>query len=153
MDTVRCRYSHCKHSERELNKADAVRCGNTYYHADCYHEKETIDKILDTYVKLVDPHPVFGALRKIVSNLIYKQGVNADFILFALKRAAQEHRINHPPGLYYVVKDQKTIEAWNRMLAEIQKPKVEFKVDADYTESTPIGYQRTKKTGFRRILA
>lgn len=148
---MKCRYGHCKHESKEIDSEDAVRIGNSYYHPDCYHEKETIDMIIDTWVNEVDPHPVFAALCKIIRNMIYNQGVNADFLLFALRRATARHRISHPPGLYYIVKDQDTINAWNRQLAEKQN-KIEFTVDTDYASDTSFNYHSTKQSGFGRIL-
>ena len=46
--TAICKYSHCLHSNREIEKEKAVRVGNAYYHSDCFKTKEDIKEIVVT---------------------------------------------------------------------------------------------------------
>ena len=55
---VHCRYPKCMklHESTELSKDDAVQGGkNSYYHPDCYHMMQTVNKIRDTFIKEIDP--------------------------------------------------------------------------------------------------
>ena len=45
--TAICKYSHCLHSNREIEKEKAVRVGSSYYHSDCFKTKEDIKEIVD----------------------------------------------------------------------------------------------------------
>ena len=45
--TAICKYSHCLHNNREIEKEKAVRVGNAYYHSDCLKTKEDIKEIVD----------------------------------------------------------------------------------------------------------
>lgn len=113
----KCRYKYCKHDTKDIPDSEAVKDGNAYYHPDCHHEKETIKKIIDVYVEYVDQHPVFGHLRKTVDTIIHTNHVDADYVLFAVKKAVKEHRLNHVPGLYYAVKNSAAESEWRKQKA------------------------------------
>lgn len=114
--TVKCRYKYCKHGSRDLDRNEAVLIGkSTYYHKDCFKESRTIDKIIDTFATRVEPDPVFAALRKIVNNIVIKDKVDAEYLLFALNFAADHKMIKHPPGLYYIAKNDRIKKEWNKL--------------------------------------
>ena len=99
-DTVKCRYAHCKHQNRELLKEDAVLSGKaSYYHADCFEESENIKKIIDVYCRLVDKHPVFTQLRRTIQDLIQKNDIDSAYLLFATEYASRRGWLKHIPGL------------------------------------------------------
>lgn len=116
-EVFKCRWSHCKHGG-EVRLDDAVKDGSSYYHKDCYEEKQNIQKIMDLYVERVDPNPIFSLLRKTVNDLVFKDGFGADYTLFALKYCLDNGwKIKHIPGLRYVVRDDKAKAAWERQLS------------------------------------
>ena len=126
--TVQCRYKYCKHESREMNRDEAVHVGNSYYHEDCFKESRTIDKIIETYTERVDKNPVYTHLRKTINTIVYKNKVDAEFLLFALEYAAQHKMIKHVPGLFYIVKSKDIQKAWDKkktaeyMRSEKSKP-------------------------------
>lgn len=123
-EVFKCRWSHCKHGG-EVRLDDAVKDGSSYYHKDCYEEKQNIQKIMDLYVERVDPNPIFSLLRKTVNDLVFKDGFGADYTLFALKYCLDNGwKIKHVPGLRYVVRDDKAKAAWERQLMASIKQKV-----------------------------
>lgn len=102
----KCCYSHCKHKDKIINTSvDTYEIEKSrYYHTDCKHEKDTILAIIDYWYKNVDKDVIFNQLRRIVDRLVYSEHMDADYILYALKRKAKY--LNHPPGLVYAVKDK-----------------------------------------------
>ena len=44
--TVTCKYSGCLHPDKTLDKEQAVKSGNSYYHPDCFQTKEDIKRSL-----------------------------------------------------------------------------------------------------------
>lgn len=148
MIAMKCKYAHCKHQSREINKAEAIKCGSVYYHTDCYKEIETIRQIIDVYVNTVDDNPSFSELRKIINQIVYKQGVSPEFLLFALTHSS----IHYPAGLFYIVKDQEMLKAW-----DIEKKKQtikdsQFDATANYEEDSSFNYKHTNTSSFLRIL-
>ena len=119
---MKCAYKHCKHGG-EVEKDQAVKVGNRYYHADCLKEKETVKSIIDLYHEMVDPKPIENYLRKTVNDLIYKDGNDASFILFAIRFCLDNGwTLRSPGGLRYVAKDWKAKEAWkNKEMAKLSR--------------------------------
>ena len=152
MATVKCRYSNCKYDSKEIDKDKAIKCGNMYYHKDCYKEKENKKIIVDLFVKCINPHPVYNQLHSVINNIINQKGVSSDFLLFGLKYYI-EHKIplNYPQGLYYVIQNKQVIKAYND-----KKNKKEilnlnsFVVQED--NEVEFNYKPTKVKGFADIL-
>ena len=114
---VKCRYKNCKHDNRELDKDDAVLSGKaSYYHKDCYKEMTAIKRVIDVYVKKVDNQPIFTQLRQVVNKLIIEQGVDSEYLIFAINYCADLGIIKHPPGLFYIVKNERVKKEWDKRL-------------------------------------
>ena len=108
----KCNYSHCKHDSKDIDISSEqfLEEKGKYYHPDCKHEKDIIYAIKDYWYKNIDKDVIFNQLTKIIERLIYKEGYEADYILYALKIKAKY--LNHPPGLVYAVKDKKVRNDW-----------------------------------------
>lgn len=149
---MKCRYNHCKHGG-EVDVNEAVKVGKAYYHKDCLKEKQEIEEVMKVYEEKVDPHPIYNRLRKVINTIVYDYENGSDFLLFALKRyLAQGKRLNHPEGLYYVVKDYSAKEAWARLMEAKRNEitMVTIDVDDNLTELPKIETQRRR--GFADIL-
>ena len=144
---VKCKYTHCKHPDVELPKEEMIRVGNWYYHPDCYKEKETIQKIIDIYQKYFEENPIFTQLRSVINDIIYKKKVDSQFFLFAIIYAVNHHKvINHPPGLYYLVKNEEILAEWNRRQYSQLKKEVKKEVVEDSTAPTFTYKPKKQKT-------
>ena len=145
---VKCRYSHCKHEQRELLKEDAERSGNCYYHKDCYEEVKAIAECIDLYDKHFDTDPIWAQVRRTMNEILYKRGYDPLYLLFAMKYAvAHNQKINHPAGLFYLVKDQKIKQAW-----EVEKQRKHVKNVVVDNKETDFEYVQEKKKGFADII-
>ena len=149
---MKCGYSHCKHGG-EVDKAAAVKEGTRYYHPDCLREKQAITEIIDIYHKRVDEHPIENFLRKVVNDLVLKDGYGAEFLLFALKYCLDHGwTLRSPNGLRYVARDGTAKKEWDKR--HVQKnntvTQVEISGETDYT-ATPI-MNTSKQRGFASIL-
>ena len=146
---VRCRYGKCLHEERELPAEDAIRIGNAYYHRDCYKLKEDIKMIIEYYANHIEKNPIYGQLNGIVNKLIFEQDISTDYLLFALKYSVTHNgiKIKHPPGLYYLVKDDDIKSAWDYQQVLKQKKSVVVN-----NKDTTFNYSGKKKKGFADII-
>ena len=145
----KCRYSHCKHEGVPVNKEDGVCVGKSYYHIDCYQEKELLREIERYYIENFDSNPIMGALRKVINTIVFSQGKTPEFLMFAL-RYAKSNRIplTHEAGIYYVVRDKEIINSWNK-----KRPTPQFEFNDVSDLETVDGYSTTQtKSGFNRIL-
>lgn len=147
--TVSCKYSNCLHNSRELNKEDAAKSGNFYYHDDCLKTKEDIKKIIDLFKNHINPNPVYSQLQSVIKNIVFTKGLGSDFLLFGLQYYI-EHKIplNYPQGLYYVIQNKRVIESYNKSKAKKIKKNVEI------TEKNESGFTHVpvKNNGFADIL-
>lgn len=111
-DIKKCAYTHCKHDNKEIDiKNDAYELEKgRYYHPDCKHEKDTIAEIIDFWYRNIDEHVIFNQLVKILNRIIYKENVDPDYILYALKKKYKY--LNHPPGLIYAIRDKSVMKDW-----------------------------------------
>lgn len=100
--TVTCKYSGCLHPEKTLDKEQAIKSGNSYYHPDCFQTKEDIKKIIDLFKNHINPNPVYSTLQSVIKNIVFTKGLGSDFLLFGLQYYI-DHKIplNYPQGLYY----------------------------------------------------
>lgn len=148
-DFCKCRYKNCFHPGEPLLKKDAVKDGNSYYHKDCYKAREDIKKILKIYEERVDQHPIYSALVKIVNEIIFKNGTESDFLLFALEKATEPGSTWHlrrPPGLYYLAKDEKLKRLWLDYKKSL-KPKASFEVLEESTVLSGYVPEQQKRLG------
>lgn len=121
---MKCRWKHCKFGG-EVDKDKAVQIGLSYFHPECYAERESIQKIIDTWHERVDAYPMESMLRKMVNDLVLKQNVNAEFLLFALNYCLDHGwNLRHPAGLKAVSKDDKARKAWDARQERIIKKKM-----------------------------
>ena len=132
--TVHCRYPKCSqlHETTELPKDEAVQGGskNSYYHPDCYHTLQTVNKIRDLFVLEVDSTLTgkqVGMLVSTINNIIFSKKVDVNFLEFALEYMIKNKPgvLKHPAGLHYIIQNRDIINAWNK--EKEQKIKTEIK--------------------------
>ena len=147
--TAICKYSHCLHNNREIEKEKAVRVGNAYYHSDCFKTKEDIEEVVNLFKTYINPNPVYAQLQSVIKNIIFVKGVQSDFLLFGL-RYYIEHKIplNYPQGLYYVIQNKDVANAYNKTKTKEVKKSVEI---TEQTE-TQFKFVPTKNKGFADII-
>lgn len=149
LTTVICKYSHCLHSNREIEKENAVRVGNAYYHSDCFKTKEDIKEIVNLFKKHINPNPVYAQLQSVIKNIIFTKGIQSEFLLFGL-RYYIEHKIplHYPQGLYYVIQNKDVANAYNKSKTKEIKKSIEItKQSENQFTHVPI-----KNNGFADIL-
>ena len=152
MTTVKCRYSHCKHDSKDVDKEEAVKIGNLYYHADCFGDKENRREIIDLFVSHINPNPVYAQLQNVITTIIDKKGISSDFLLFGL-RYYINHKIplNYPQGLHYVVQNKQVIAEYNRLNEKKVLAKENF-VTPKESKEVEFEYKPVKAKGFADIL-
>ena len=147
--TAICKYSHCLHDNREIEKRKAIRVGNSYYHSDCFKMKEDIKEIVNLFKAHINANPVYAQLQSVINNIIFVKKIQSDFLLFGL-RYYIEHKIplNYPQGLYYVIQNKDVTNAYNKTKAKEIKKSVEI---TEQTE-TEFKFVPTKNKGFSDII-
>ena len=127
----KCGYSHCKHESNIIDTScEKYEMENgRYYHPDCKHEKDTIYNIKDYWYRNIDSEVIFNQLTKIIEKLIYKEKLDADFVLYALKKKSKY--LKHPPGLIYATKDKELKNEWefNNKLKNFYTSKDDVKIE------------------------
>lgn len=147
--TAICKYSHCLHDNREIEKRKAIRVGNSYYHSDCFKTKEDIKEIVNLFKAHINANPVYAQLQSVINNIIFVKKVQSDFLLFGL-RYYIEHKIplNYPQGLYYVIQNKDVTNAYNKVKTKEIKKSVEITEQAE----TQFKFVPTKNKGFSDII-
>ena len=152
MATVKCRYSNCKHDSKEIEKEKAVKSGNSYYHEDCFKDKENRKEIIDLFTKHINPNPIYSQLQTVIRTIVDQKGVSSDFLLFGLKYYIT-HKIplNYPQGLYYVIQNKQVITGYNRLNEKTLMAKENFIIPTN-SDEVEFAYKPTKSKGFADIL-
>ena len=131
---MKCAYKYCQRGGN-VSKSDAVKEGTRYFHPECFKEKKTVAEIVNLYHERVDPHPIEAYLWRTVQDLVYKDGNNAEYLLFAFRYCLDHGWTLHTPGgLRYVAKDVSSKKAWDN----IQDAKIREKVKKDMEESSTV---------------
>ena len=141
----KCGYSKCKHDGIvNTDSDDCVEENGKYYHRDCLREKNAIAEIIDFWYREIDEDVVFNQLRRVIDQLVYQRGMDASYILFAIKKRAKF--LNYPSGIYYAVGDKRLKADW-RILheAEILK-EVKAKSNKSAKMEPAFQYAEAKKT-------
>jgi hypothetical protein len=103
---MKCKYSYCTHGG-EVKKEEAVKIGNSYFHKDCYHEKELKQQIEEYYLNNM-PSCTLQILRKVIKQLIHENNNPTNYILFILEFIHKNNKpINNPFGLINYSNDYK----------------------------------------------
>ena len=147
-----CSYSHCKHESRMLLRENAIRTSNKFFHPDCYHEMRNIKTIKELYRDHFEAEPIWTQLINIIKDIIYNRKVDSDFFVFAMDYAiANDIAVKHPPGLYYLVKNEGAIKEWekqkNKELQEVIKTQT-----IDEKEEVSFVYKPKKQKTIADIL-
>ena len=149
-----CRYTHCLHDAKEINLVSDryIKDGNAYYHEDCYKTKSDIQRIKILWHDHIDEMVVYAQLNKILNNLIFKDHISSDYILFAIKYVIDNKcsRLKYPPGLKYILGDQKIKDAYKK--ANTPKYTQSDFVAKEDDSNTPKFSFKKKTTGFGSIL-
>ena len=149
LTTVICKYSYCLHENKEIDKENAVKVGNAYYHSDCFRTKEDIKTIIRLFKEHINPNPVYTQLQSVVKNIIFTKKISSDFLLFGL-RYYIEHKLplNYPQGLYYVIQNKDVTNAYNKTKVKNIKKSIEI---TEQTE-TQFTHVPVENNGFADIL-
>ena len=132
----KCAYSHCKHKQDPVHVGsdDCVEENGKYYHPDCLREKNDIAEIIDFWYKEIDKDVVFNQLRRVIDQLVYNRGVDAGFILYAIKKKAKY--LNYPAGIFYAIGDKRLKADW-KIVREAEKLKAVKKASEKATKIEP----------------
>lgn len=147
---VKCRYSRCSHSSKELPIEEAVLFGKgSYYHKDCFKQNDEIKQIIDTFKLYVDPMVVVMQLRSVINNIIFEKFIDSEYLLFAVKFAINNKiNLKHAMGLHYIVGYKNIQEAYIKS-KKVTEPK---KIEIIETEELPFYFNPTKQKGFQDII-
>ena len=150
---MKCRWKHCKYGG-EVDKDKAVKVGIAYFHPECYAERESIQKIIDVWHERIDAYPMESMLRKMVNDLVLKQNVNAEFLLFALNYCLDHGwNLHHPAGLKAVSKDFKAKTAWEtKQKKSSQGTKARVVINDEFKLDDAFTFKPQNAVGFGDIL-
>ena len=138
-----CGYSHCKHGGVVDTQTDEyIEENKRCYHVDCYSEKKAIAEIIDFWYREIDKDVVFNQLQRVLRELIYKRGFEAEYVLYAIKKKAKV--LNYPSGIYYVVGNKRLKANW-RIIREAERLKLVKEASKKNAKMEPVFKQKEEK--------
>lgn len=112
---VKCRYSHCEHSSRELPREEAVQIGKTFMHKDCAKKSQLIIDIRDFYYEHISNTVVMKNLVAVINNIVFKKHVDPEYLLYVLHYANDNRlEIKSPYSLHYLIDNARIKKSWNK---------------------------------------
>lgn len=141
---MKCAYNYCKHGG-EVEKEDAIKVKNRYWHKDCWAENQGKHDIYNYYITEVDNNANKKALRGAIKGVVNDKNHDAGYVLFALKYANGNGVVmNSPYSLHYIVDNSDAIKAWKKHLDSKEKKKISESLDD--IETNPVkGFKPKKK--------
>lgn len=143
---MKCAWTHCKYNKNITDGQETVKIGNRNYHKECACEKDNINNCIALFTEQINGQIVMSQLRSVINNLIFKQGFESDYVVFAIQYAIDhpEYKLTYPQGLHRICKDQKIIGLWKTQKANslLQGQKV---VIEQIDETEKIKYNSTQK--------
>ncbi len=159
--TAKCCCNTCKHPDIdiELSKEDTyVLIENDdgikqVYHEDCYREQEAIKEIKDLWHRYKDLEETeYGELERIIRMMIGR-GYDAEYILFVTQNKIRF--LNHPPGMWYAIRDYKLKQAFEQSKKKKDDAKQStepIKIEPQKIEHPTFQATKQKKYGFADIF-
>lgn len=142
---MKCRYSYCKHNG-EVNKEEAIKEGNSYFHKDCYEEKQLKQKIEEYYLSNM-PTCTLQLLRKVIKQLIHEKGNEAKYVIFVLEYIYNNKKpINNPFGLMNYCNDERIKNEFKKSIIKKQYEKMNKSIEIDISiNKNGYKYKSTNK--------
>lgn len=138
--TYKCGWKHCRHPSPEIPSGEGVLLGKRWFHEDCAHDSETIQKIKELFYEQIDRAVVMKQLGSAVNNIVFGKGVAPDLVLFALKYAIKNNMpVRSPYSLHYLVTNYRVKEAWatyQKRLKAAEQAKKNAENKAEFTAPT-----------------
>lgn len=151
-----CRYGHCLHEDKTINieTDEYEEEGRSYYHKDCYKVKRDAIQIKNLWHDHIDSLVIYSQLNSVINDLIFKEHVSSDYILFAIKYAVDhksEINLKYPPGIKYIIKRECIKDAYKKEKAEKIK-KAEFIAHDDDSKTPTFSSKPKSNFGFGSVL-
>lgn len=124
---MKCRYKYCKFGG-QVDKEDAVKEKNYYYHKACYKEKQYKKQIEDFYYDKFPPNESIQIVRRAINNYVHKDCYDPQYILFVLHK---QIKLNSIFGLKYYLQN-------NEFQQEFQKEKAKILIYKQNNNSVKI---------------
>ena len=142
---MKCRYSYCKHGG-EVNKEEAIKEGSSYFHKDCYKEKQLKQQIEEYYLSNMPPCTL-QILRKVIKQLIHEKNIEAEYMLFVLNYITNNKKpINNPFGLANYCNEGRVRSEYNKIKIREQYNEMEKPSEIDIsTNKNGYKYKPTNK--------
>lgn len=113
-----CGYAHCLHYGQKIPQSEAVVVGSRKYHWDCAAHKQQMERIRNTYFNELN-EPVedeieeknkFKILGKVLNDLIYKDGLEIDYVEFCINDHVSYKRKFKSPLILRYIRDNKMMK-------------------------------------------
>lgn len=150
-DIVTCRFKNCIYDDKKLDKSEAIKVGNNYYHKECNEIKENIRLVVDLFTKHINSNVIYSVLMRVINEIVFTKKIDSKFLLFGLKYYIQNKiPLNYPQGLYYVIQNKDVKNTYNKYLVRQQIK--ENKVIVIENKETDFDFKPAKTKGFGDIL-
>lgn len=108
-----CAYNHCLHHGEKVDAANSVVIHQKHYHWDCAAIRQEIGEIRNAYLEKIDNKASFPILTKVINDLIFKYGLDIDFVKFAVNYYGDcQMKIKSPFTLLYLRNNEYMKKKW-----------------------------------------
>ena len=113
----KCAWTHCPCNQVIEDMSDAVKDKTRYYHKDCLKQRNTINDIITLFTEQVNDKIVMSQLRNIINTLVFTEGFEAEYVLYAVRYAINHPymKLTYPAGIRRICLDQNVKSNWDNM--------------------------------------
>lgn len=141
---MKCKYKYCKHGGT-VDKVEAIKDGSSYYHKECYEEKNIKQDIKKLYKKYYSSKESDVIINKVINQIIHDKCFDAEYVLFALCQAIRnKDKMNNVMAMHYIVNNKDYVSKYNKRKAIREVKKITFN-NVDTVTNDIIKYNKIHK--------
>ena len=142
---MKCAYTYCKFGGN-VDKEDAVKDKNRYWHKECHKEKELKNEIKNYYYDKFNSKEPIKNVNSAIKKYINDEKYDAGYVLYCLKHKAKN--LNSIYGLIYTLSYRQNEKDYKKYVAS--KTEIIFDQDVSYDfieENRSVVSKNTSKWG------
>jgi hypothetical protein len=119
----------------DLTDENSVVINKRHYHKVCAETKQNIEAVRNFYIDNINGQVVFTYLNKVINDIVINKGVDAGFLLFALKATyLTDKNLTNPARLHYIVVNEDLKKKYFQLMNPPPNMSVQIDSEFDYTE-------------------
>lgn len=149
---MRCKYSKCG-LNGDVNKEDAIKIKNSYYHKECYEEMEDKKKIRELFLNQINKTELYSILNRNIENIIHKKKIESKYLLYCVEYAIKNKIIIYNSnGLHLLINNYKIKTEYQNKIKQEKLKEIKNQMKTEKTDTETSFEFKIQKNNWGNIL-